>query len=89
MKKLLDEVYGKNERLFDELAVIALIAIWIACCTTAFILGTLLVNYWWGVLGRMGVDSPIAPFAAGVIGYGQVLAVGWFGLRRVSEGSWL
>lgn len=89
MKKLLEQIYGRHSNLIDELEAIAIILFSIAVCTIVGVLGALLGDYWWGALGRLGVNSPVSWICGMSLGFAQVTACAYFGARRLLLRRWL
>lgn len=89
MKKLLDQVYGRYANLIDELEAVAIILFAIAVCTFVGVIAAWVGDYWWGVLGRMGINSPVSWMCGMTLGFAQVVAVAYFGVRRLLLGKWL
>lgn len=89
MNKILEQIYGKYSNIIDELEAIAIILFSIAACTVVAVIGALAGDYWWGVLGRLGINSPVAWMCGMTLGFAQVVAVAYFGVRRLLLKRWL
>ena len=89
MNKLLEQIYGKYSNIIDELEAIAIILFSVAICTVVAVIGALVGDYWWSVLGRLGVNSPVSWMCGMTLGFAQVVAVAYFGVRRLLLKRWL
>jgi len=89
MNKILEQIYGKYSNIIDELEAIAIILFSIAACTVVAVIGALVGDYWWGVLGRLGINSPVAWMCGMTLGFAQVTACAYFGVRRLLLKRWL
>ena len=89
MNDFIDEIYGKHYRLISELESIAIILFSIALCTFVGVLAAWVGDYWWGVLGRLGINSPVSWIIGMELGFAQVVACAYFGVRRLLLGRWL
>ena len=89
MKNLLEQVYGRYSNLFDELEAIAIILLSIAICTFIGVLAAWVGDYWWGVLGRLCINSPVAWMCGMSLGFAQVTACAYFCARRLLLRRWL
>ena len=89
MNKLLEQIYGKYSNIIDELEAIAIILFLVAVCTVVAVIGALVGDYWWSVLGRLGVNSPVSWMCGMTLGFAQVVAVAYFGVRRLLLKRWL
>ena len=89
MNKLLEQIYGKYSNIIDELEAIAIILFSVAVCTVVAVIGALVGDYWWSVLGRLGVNSPVSWMCGMTLGFAQVVAVAYFGVRRLLLKRWL
>lgn len=89
MKNLLDQVYGRYSNLIDELEAVAIILLSIAICTFIGVLAAWVGDYWWGTLGRLGINSPVSWICGMALGFAQVVACGYFCVRRLLLGRWL
>ena len=89
MNKLLEQIYGKYSNIIDELEAIAIILFSVAICTVVAVIGALVGDYWWGALGRLGVNSPVSWMCGMTLGFAQVVAVAYFGVRRLLLKRWL
>ncbi len=89
MKDLLEQVYGKYSNLIDELEAIAIILLSIAICTFIGVLAAWVGDYWWGVPGKRGINSPVSWICGMTLGFAQVTACAYFGVRRLLLGRWL
>jgi len=89
MNKILEQIYGKYSNIIDELEAIAIILFSIAVCTVVAVLGALVGDYWWGTLGRLGINSPVSWMCGMTLGFAQVTACAYFGVRRLLLKRWL
>ena len=89
MNKLLEQIYGKYSNIIDELEAIAIILFSVAICTVVGVIGALVGDYWWSVLGRLGINSPVSWMCGMTLGFAQVVAVAYFGVRRLLLKRWL
>lgn len=89
MNKILEQIYGKYSNIIDELEAIAIILFSIAVCTVVAVIGALVGDYWWGTLGRLGINSPVAWMCGMTLGFAQVTACAYFGVRRLLLKRWL
>ena len=89
MNKILEQIYGKYSNIIDELEAIAIILFSIAVCTVVAVIGALVGDYWWGVLGRLGINSPVSWMCGMTLGFAQVVAFAYFGVRRLLLKRWL
>jgi len=77
-----------RERLLDELECLAIILLWLAICGIVALIAAGLGNWYWGILGRLGVNSPPAWLIGFGLGFAQVCAVFYALAHRFFKGAW-
>jgi hypothetical protein len=77
-----------TERVRAELFDIMVLAALGSMATILAVIAALLGEYWWGVLGRMGVNSPISWIIGFIIGLAQTIGGAWWAVHRITKGQW-
>lgn len=65
------------EAMREDIEAACIGIVWIAAATCIGLLAAMVGDYWWGVLGRLGINSPLSWMVGFVVGLGQVCVVAW------------
>ena len=80
---------AEMEHLREDVEAAAIGIIWIAAATCIGLLAAMVGDYWWGVLGRLGINSPLSWIVGFTLGLGQVCVVANFAWGVAVRRGWV
>ena len=77
-----------REQLLDELECLAMLLLMLALCGVVIVTAAAVGNWYWGILGRVGINSPPAWIIGFAAGFSQVFYFAYAIAHRFFKGAW-